>query len=88
MYEIVALKTVVLRLFSSETPPEEAQKMQYELTAQGHSCQVIEQPDPAFPPGDIVIVLSDAYQTGSHGFGVLIRKHALRMGGPRPVPFR
>ncbi len=89
MYDIVALKTITLGFFSTSTPMEEARKIESFLKP-NYSVQVIEQPDPAFPSGSVVIVLSTAFECGpsldsAYGFGILIRKHALRIGGPRPM---
>lgn len=45
---------------------------------------IVDQPDPDFAKGDLVIMLTndDQYNTGS-----IFRKAALKMDGPRPQPF-
>ena len=89
LYEICALKTIVLGFFSRRSPVYVAEKIAASLINDGYKAYIIRQPDPAFPYGDIVIVLSDAFVLDqSVGNGIIVRKHAFRMGGPRPTPFK
>jgi len=89
MYTPCAVKSVVLGLFSRKSPLVLAGEMKISLAADGFRTQIIWGADPAFPQGDIVLVLSEAFLLEpDHGFGVIIRKHALRIGGKqRPKRF-
>lgn len=90
MYYLTSLKSVVLPFFSGSTSPTEiARGIQGSLTADGYKVQIETRPDPAFPGGATVLILSDAFRDESGaGFGVIVRKHAFRVGGPRPNRFR
>jgi len=87
-YEIIGLKQVVLPLFSRLQPFDVAKRMGVELEAGGYPFLLLDQPDPAFPQGTLVILCSSALHNanGNSGSAILIRKNALRMGGPRPTP--
>jgi hypothetical protein len=88
LYNITSLKSIVLGLFSRTSPLAVANQIVASLKESGFTTQVIEHPDPAFPSGAIVLVLSEAFQkTPDVGFAVIIRKHALRVGGQRPKRF-
>lgn len=88
MYEIAALKSVVLGHFARRTPIDVAGRISEVLEEEGYPAQVIMQPDPAFPPGELILILSDAFRTTPNaGFGILIRRTALRIDGPIPDRF-
>jgi len=92
-YKIVALKQIVLPYWSFKKPIDIAEVMKQQPKLKEWGVWVDTQPDQAFPDGDIVIVTSNAFRYVSntadcrYGFAILIRKHALHLGGPRPVPF-
>ena len=88
MYPVTSLKSVVLSFFSGESPTRIAKDMRDSLRRDGYRVQIVTQPDPAFPDGSIVLVLSDVFQDESGaGFGIIVRKNALRVGGPQPTRF-
>jgi hypothetical protein len=90
MYRVVALKSIVLPIWSRHNPEDIANKIASCLSSRGgYQCQVVLTPDSAFPPGDTVLLLSGAFaKPGSAGFGLIIRKHAFRIRGAKPVPFK
>jgi hypothetical protein len=89
MYRMTALKSVVLGLFSATSPVEVARDVRGSLERDGFKVQLVTQPDSAFPDGATVLVLSDAFQSADDsGFGLIVRKHALRVGGQRATLFR
>lgn len=89
MYKIVALKSIVLSLFSGTPPRKVADAIADSLRDEGYDVQLISQPDVAFPDGATVIVLSEAFRTAEHaGFGIIVRRHAFRIGGQRPARFK
>jgi len=89
MYHVTALKSVVLSIFSRRLPLDVATDIENSLKRDGHKAQVVLQPDTAFPNGATILVLSDAFQSETNsGFGLIVRKHAFRVGGQRPSRFR
>ncbi len=96
MYNVVALKTIVIGFFRSffVSPLEEATKIRMRLEWEGHRVQIVDRPDHAFPPGSIVLVLSEVFVdhlskenlniSSRYGAAILIRRHAFRVGGKRP----
>jgi len=87
---VVALKQVVLGFSSLRSPAKLAGAVEKSLVSRGFKTQIVLQPDPAFPQGNIVLVLSDAFimDQGDGCFAFIIRKNALRVGGPLPTVFR
>lgn len=85
-YQVVALKQIVLPFFTTRTPMGEIQRM-----LAGHdlgNVQIEQQPDRAFPEGSVVLIFADSFRSASgSGFGVIVRKHAFRVGGPVPASF-
>lgn len=90
VYRIAALKQIVLPLWARKTPRDIAEGVRAALADAGYGVQVISRPDPAFPEGAIILVLSDAFtdDEDEYGFGILIRKSAFRVGGQRPQRFK
>ncbi|MBI1838908.1 MAG: hypothetical protein HYR95_01225 [Candidatus Colwellbacteria bacterium] len=88
IYNVVALKQVTLGLFSRKSPTDVAEEIENSLKNDGYAVQIVTRPDSDIPDGDVVLVLSNAfrYDDGS-GYGIIIRKHTLRIGGPNPIPF-
>ncbi|GEM_PF-5800436 len=95
MYNVVALKTVVIGFFRCffTTPMKQASKLGEWLVSRGHRVQIVGQPDPAFPSGSVVLILSDAFEYkcqeedhahSGYGAAILIRRHAFLVGGQRP----
>lgn len=98
MYNILALKTIVLDFFDFFTTPfEKAAKIANALGDRGYITQIIYQPDKAFPTGSVVLILSNAFimdcpnmmkeietSKNCYGAAILIRKHAFRVGGQKP----
>ena len=88
MYSVTSLKSVILSFWSTKSPVDVAEKIAASLRADGYKTQTIVQPDSSFPTGSIVLVLSDAFQDNNgNGFGIIVRKHALRVGGESPKRF-
>jgi hypothetical protein len=90
MYTVIALKTITLSIVSGKEPLELAREVAVRYEASGYKVQIVSQPDRAFADGNCVLVLSDALQWPgcTCGPAILIRKNALRMGGPRPTTFK
>ena len=87
LYEIVALKSVVLPFWSRKSADGEAEKMAKIFRQDGFRTQIIVQPDFAFPPRNVVLLLSDALCHDDDlrfGSAIVIRNHALRIGGQLP----
>lgn len=88
MYEPNSLKSITLGFFSRQFPVNIAKNIADSLEHNGFRVQIVTRPDSSFPEGHVVLVLSNAFQDKSGaGFGVIIRKHALRLGGPTPTRF-
>ncbi len=85
-YDIGALKTIVLPPSAGLSPQQAAQSMESVLKSKGFLIDIMQQPDPAFPAGNIVIVKSNAFCSNQYptGFAILIRKKAVLIGGPTP----
>ena len=89
LYAVTALKSVVLGFFSRREPAHLAGRIVTSLKRDGYRTQLVSCPDAAFPDGATVLLLSDAFQNADHsGFGLIIRKHAFRIGGQRPARFK
>lgn len=88
-YETIALKQIVLPLWSLKTPEEVARRIEAKLKERHRHVDVILQPDSAIPKGDCVLIFSAAFQKEpvGNGFAILVRKNALRMGGKIPSKF-
>jgi hypothetical protein len=86
-YDVIALKSIVLGLFSSRSPLEIVSKMR---ASDGYDANICPHGDKAFPFGDILIYTSRTFMIEHDhcGFGIIVRKHAFRIDGPRPVPFK
>ncbi|MBI3638271.1 hypothetical protein HY227_00825 [Candidatus Wolfebacteria bacterium] len=86
LYSVTSLKQVNLGIFSRMSPGETADNIRRSLVGDGYEVQLITRPDPAFPDGAVILILSTAFKNkeGS-GFGIIVRKNALRVGGPRPT---
>ncbi|MFA5954347.1 MAG: hypothetical protein WC817_02310 [Patescibacteria group bacterium] len=87
-YKVIALKSIVLGLFSQEEPTDIAQAIVDSLRANDFRAEIITQPDSEIPDGSTVLVLSDAFRTGDTGFGIIVRRNGLRIGGPVPKPLK
>src|SRR3989344_3220191 len=61
MYQITSLKTITLGFFSGKSPIVVAEKMATLLHLSGFKIQIVTRPDPAFPKGSIVLLLSTAF---------------------------
>lgn len=85
-YPATALKQIVLPLLSRKAPKDVANKIATVLRGTGYTVTVISRPDSEIPGGDTVLIFSDAFQEKrcGTGFGIIVRKNALRIGGPKP----
>ncbi len=84
-YRIVALKSIVIGFFSGQRPLHVANRICEALRNEGHDCEIIDHPDTSFAAGRAVILVSSAFcGDDGAGFGLIVRKHGLKMGGPRP----
>ena len=86
-YQVVALKSIVYGLFSKgpmkNIPWGRLSKQDWAWFKRANP------PDPAFGKEDIMLFLAEEFETTENaGFGLLIRKHAFRISGPRPKPFK
>lgn len=82
MCELRGLKSIVLNLFSLQSPAKIAKKISDSLESDNFRTQVITQPDSAFPSGSVVLLLSDAFRHDDGTcFAVIVRKHTFRVGG-------
>lgn len=89
-YPVVALKQIVIPFWMFWKSPESmADAILNSLDpAQSTTAQIFTLPDNAFPKGKVVLLFAQPFKNQANaGFGYIIRRHKLQIGGKPPSIF-